>query len=255
MPKTGRRRTAEELRAEPEYKELCALLDKQSDTQKNRLEKALTQQEGGADMEATNDIDSRILELRDRQGLSHPKIAEQLNQEAMLTAKGKPFTPGAVQMRYSRLKKQVSHEPQSCEEIENADEPGSPCEISEPCDTPESIPNPSNFEIPAEWLGPLRKLMREEFNDMLANQAIPAKATGALPPPIPRVKGKRKYQGERATLPGCRIDKVLADRFEHERRRAGVSASEAMQRILWRHFGEPLLSFELEEKAEDATDK
>ena len=67
------------LRAEPEYKELCALLDKQSDAQKARLVHELTQSQGcehshnqgAAHMEPkTRAIDNRILELKDAEGLS-----------------------------------------------------------------------------------------------------------------------------------------------------------------------------------------
>ncbi|MEW6352208.1 MAG: hypothetical protein AB1646_24405 [Thermodesulfobacteriota bacterium] len=76
----------------------------------------------------------------------------------------------------------------------------------------------------------------------LANQATVA--TTVLPPPVPRVKGTKKYLGERATLGGTRIDRVLFDAFETERKTLGISASELMGRILFTHYRRPALSFE-----------
>ncbi|MEW6351602.1 MAG: hypothetical protein AB1646_21335 [Thermodesulfobacteriota bacterium] len=76
----------------------------------------------------------------------------------------------------------------------------------------------------------------------LAKQATVA--TTVLPPSVPKVKGTKKYLGERATLGGTRIDKVLFDAFETERKALGISASELMGRILYTHYERPALSFE-----------
>ncbi len=65
-----------------------------------------------------------------------------------------------------------------------------------------------------------------------------------MPPPTPRVAGSKKLWGERVTLPGTRVDRVLFDRLQGECRELSLSASDAMQRVLWLHFGKPLLSFQ-----------
>ena len=69
-----------------------------------------------------------------------------------------------------------------------------------------------------------------------------------LPPPTPRKPKSREFEGERETLPGCRVDRVLADLFQKERARGGISASDLMQRILWEHYQRPALSFESKEE-------
>ena len=81
---------------------------------------------------------------------------------------------------------------------------------------------------------------------MMPLAAKDAETANIIPPPYPKVKGSKRYQGDRVTLPGLRIDKRLYDLFEGERRKLAISASELMQRLLWQHFGRPALSFEVE---------
>jgi hypothetical protein len=111
--------------------------------------------------------------------------------------------------------------------------------------------------IPPAWLRIVREMMQEEVKAMVnammtkntrqakfANVAALTTEVAELPPRTPRVDGGRKFRGERATLPGCRVDKSLFDLFEAEREKENRSASELMQAILWHHFGKPKLSFE-----------
>ena len=67
------------------------------------------------------------------------------------------------------------------------------------------------------------------------------------PPSIPQRPGSKAYIGSRATLPGTRVDRVLFEMFNAERRKCGLTATELMQRILWLHYRKPPLSFELSE--------
>jgi hypothetical protein len=226
-----RRKTSDEinaaLRADPDYQDLCRLLDKQTAPQKARLEKRLTREEESEPMETREDIDNRILDLKEKQGLSYAKVAERLNEAGYTTATGGLFKKSSVQTRYEIIRKQR-------ENGERSEPPGEPCESSP-------------VAIPPEWLEPLRQLIRKEIN-----QASPACNDIAIdsPPSTPRKKGSKEYQGERETLPGCRIDKVLFDRFEAERERTHVSASGLMQKILWNYFQRPPLSFEIFEESD-----
>jgi hypothetical protein len=100
--------------------------------------------------------------------------------------------------------------------------------------------------IPLEWIAPLRKLIREEMQTMTPNAAMATNAPDLAPPPTPREEGSKKYKAKRATLPGCRVDKVLYDKFVEDRDKAG-SASQIMQKILWTYYGRPKLSFEADD--------
>jgi|GEM_PF-2807275 len=124
-----------------------------------------------------------------------------------------------------------------CEQCESEQDPEPPSLPCEPCD-------PSQLTLSPDIIAALRTIAREEFQSMLANHTTPAQLEEDRPPVTPRIAGTRRYQGDRVNLPGLRIDKVLFERFENERRRLEVSASELMQRILWRAFGRPRLSFE-----------
>ena len=115
-------------------------------------------------------------------------------------------------------------------------ESGEPCE---PCDT-------SQTKIPPEWVAHLRKLIRQEMQTVLMHETDPG--VQRLPPPTPRKPKSKEFEGERETLPGCRVDKVLADLFQKERARSGIGASDLMQRILWEHYRRPALSFEAKEE-------
>jgi hypothetical protein len=67
------------------------------------------------------------------------------------------------------------------------------------------------------------------------------------PSSIPKRPGSKAYVGSRATLPGTRVDRVLFQMFNAERRKCGLTATELMQKILWLHYGKPSLSFEMSE--------
>jgi len=124
-----------------------------------------------------------------------------------------------------------------CELCESGQQPEAPSVPCEPCE-------PSQLTLSPEIIAALRTIARKEIQSVIANHAIPAQREEDRPPEIPRKKGSRQYEGDRVTLPGCRIDRVLFERFETERRKLAISASELMQRILWRAFDRPLLSFE-----------
>lgn len=241
-----KRLTDDDLRADPDYQELCRLLDKQSAAQKARLQTALESQEEEDPMTERKFVDERITELKEDQGLSFAQIAEQLTREGYVNAAGGTFTANSVKSRYGRWKERGGREIQSPDvsAIMPSDSPeedaashGAPCE---PCEA-------SHDEIPAAWLAPLRKLIRDEFQAMTGNVA---RIETEKPPPTPRKKGSKEYEGERATLPGCRVDAVLHTLFEKERQAQGISASELMQWVLWAHFGKPRLSFEMSEASD-----
>lgn len=67
----------------------------------------------------------------------------------------------------------------------------------------------------------------------------------SLSPPIPqRIPGTRRYEGKTVMLPGVRIDKELAKRFEQLRRKRGWSKTQCLTFLMWEAFGRPPLSFE-----------
>ncbi len=275
-----RRLTDDDLRADPDYQELCRLLKRQAPAQKARTEEWLSQQcedsqEGGTRTMATDKkaLDERIIYLHDVEGLACSKIP------ARLQAEGYPaMSKWAVQKRYQRAKESqgshasqvvspaagLSQEPQPCEK----EAPMTPlCEIGETgedaltttpettnkkpldetCETSDKGTGEGGEEsqdtIPKAWVEPLEKMIEGKLKAMLGISLL-SKSPPPLPPAIPKVKGTKRYEGERVTLPGTRVDKVLADAFEQERVKAGVSASEFMQRILWQAFGRPRLSFQ-----------
>jgi hypothetical protein len=305
-----------QLRAEPDYKDLCKLLDKQSDAQKARLAYELTQSQrceqsqdrGVKDMKAkTRAVDTRIMELH-AQGMSFSEIADRLHIEGLTNHVGGTFTKKSVSGRYYRIKDKPSSQgapgcddtlasqdsakvarlsetgthdldlakdANGCEELlgitleEVSCEPSQPgedteaplnretlCEDAQTCDDNQTPAvdsdlakhgEDSQYGLPSQMIAPLRKLIRDEIQAMglnFANYAKDAKPHVDMPPVTPRVSGSKKLAGERATLPGCRVDKVLADAFEAERRNVAKTASALMQQILWLHFGKPRLSFE-----------
>ena len=127
-------------------------------------------------------------------------------------------------------------------------------EVSAPQDTKQKTPDaprepcaPLEDEIPAAWMRTLRRMIQEEIKAMMPDVAKGAETANIIPPPYPKVKGSKRYQGNRVTLPGLRVDKRLYDLFEGQRRKLAINASELMQRILWAHFGRPPLSFEIED--------
>ncbi len=219
------------LRADPDYRELCRLLDKQTAARKARLGRFLAEQEG--ETMKKKDLDDRIMELRDQQGLTFSEIASRLLTEGYyFDVEKRSWVPNEVRGRYRRAKaKQSSQPPPPPPPREKAiEEPG------------ESSP----VTIPPEWLAPLRKLIREEVQAMMPNAAKETTTAQVEPPPIPRKPKSKEYEGERETLPGCRVDKVLYDKFIEDREKAG-SASLVMQKILWTYYGRPKLSFEVDE--------
>jgi hypothetical protein len=319
MTKKRKRLTDADLRADPDYQELCRLLEAQKAARKEKLTTILVSQDcEPSQYEGTiMDTNDRINELRSM-GLSYAQIAGRLNEEGLRNEAGGQFTKGAVEQRYRRAQaksqpSQPSHQSQSytscepsetCEEAllsqqahtceTNNEEPGScdtnescenlvtaplsgepcePCESevkkatgeacascevtsgesSETCDSEPTEPQysepcePSQNPVSDLTIAGLRNLIRSEIAEMMsidsAKHANIAKLE-TLPPLTPRIKGTKKFQGERVTLPGARIDKNLFELFESERRNLAISASELMQRILWAHFGKPRLSFE-----------
>jgi hypothetical protein len=143
---------------------------------------------------------------------------------------------------------------ESCEPCESCENPravglaANDAQLCEACvDEPAKHGDDSQYDLPSHMVATLRKLIREELAAMPtlpANIAKVAKVDVDMPPPTPRVAGTKRFQGGRATLPGTRIDSVLFDRFQSECQSLGLSASDTMQLILWRHFGRPILSFE-----------
>lgn len=269
------------LRADPEYQDLCKLLDRQTEAQKDRLTHGLTQPQGcehsqdpGADiMEySTKALDARIVELKS-EGLSFSQVADRLNAEGFKNQAGGTLTRKSVAGRYYRFKgKDVSQLCEPCDDlasrehfaidsrhcedstgtadsanvgticqdgIRDEQEPLSP----EPSQTCES----SHSALLPEMIEDVRALVREELqaiSEEAANLAKGSKADVEMPPQTPRVPGSKKFQGKRATLPGCRVDQVLYDLFRNECNRLDVSASGLMQRVLWLYFNKPRLSFE-----------
>ncbi|AFM27819.1 hypothetical protein [Desulfomonile tiedjei] len=218
----------------------------------------------------------RIMELK-KAGKSYAEITETLNHEGYLNSKSAPWTVGAVQMTHDREKKRLEKEgkeakPANDAQIVGASETSQDAHVShtesvadetmdngETCETCETRqqdePVNTTPTIAELTIADLRNLIRKEMKTMIdaigANHANTATVANTaqitesdIPPAIPKVAKTKRFQGERATLPGCRIDKVLADLFEDERKEARISASELMQRILWNRYGHPKLSFE-----------
>jgi len=95
-------------------------------------------------------------------------------------------------------------------------------------------------------LDSLRDLIREEIKAMLPAAHFADIARDA-PPERPRKKKGRGYaSGEKVTMPGCRVDRVIRDLFEEFRRSEALSASGAMERLLWQALGKPKLSYQEE---------
>jgi len=105
-----RRLTDDDLRADPDYKELCRLLDKQTAARKARLGRFLAEQEG--ETMKKKDLDDRIMELRDHQGLTFSEIANQLLTEGyFFDAEKRSWVPNEVRGRYRRAKAKQSSQP------------------------------------------------------------------------------------------------------------------------------------------------
>jgi hypothetical protein len=218
----------------------------------------------------------RIVELK-QAGKSYAEIADTVNSEGYLNSKSAPWTVGAVQMTHDREKKRLEKEAEKAKPANDAqivgpsetsqdahvshtesiaDETMETGETCETCETrQQDEPVDTNPTISELTIADLRNLIRKELETMIdaigANHANTATVANTaqitesdIPPAIPKVAKTKKFQGERATLPGCRIDKVLADLFDEERKEARISASELMQRILWSRYGKPKLSFE-----------
>jgi len=239
-PPRRKRLTDADLRAEPDYQELCALLSKQTETQRERFEDYLShQQEDSAErtdaMSATKTgVDERILALKG-EGRSYGQIAEILTREGYTGQRGNPYGRSAVAKRYQRMT-----------DREDA-EPPDPCETARPASEHGEPDDETTVDLTALTPAELRNLIREEIRSVMSASA--AKRAN-IPPPTPRKqgeKGRRKFAGERVTLPGMRVDAVLWRNFEAERTRLGIGKSALMERILWSYFGEPLLSFQSDE--------
>ncbi len=142
------------LRAEPDYKELSALLDEQSDARKDRLAYELTQSQrcepsqnqGAVDMEPkTRAIDNRILELKDTERLSFTEIADRLNLEGLTNQAGGKFTRKSVAGRYYRFKeKKVSQDAQACEGLPEAGDTANHANVATPDESEPPEPDLAN---------------------------------------------------------------------------------------------------------------
>ena len=97
--------------------------------------------------------------------------------------------------------------------------------------------------LPDQWLAIIRRVVREELSSMQVTQTV-AQTTANDFPTVPRNPGARGLAGKRETLPGCRVDEVLYNRFNADRAEQRISASDLMNRILWHYYGKPKLSFE-----------
>jgi hypothetical protein len=240
------------LRHDPEYQALRRLIGKLSDSRNEILAFDINSQlcdssqlKGGIEkMESKKkDVKQRIVELKEQKS-SHAQIADMLNSEGYLTSKGTPWTKGAVQMALSRIIKAKGISCEPCESVDTPVIPDTPSQRCEPCESCEPS-QPASMDSAT-----LRKLIHEEIINMMPEIAKCAidenlsRPDADIPPAIPKLKGSKRLQGNRETLPGCRIDKALHELFEKERGTLGISASELMQRILWRHYGKPKLSFE-----------
>ena len=141
-----KRRKSEELdaalRAEPEYKELCELLSKQTPERQSRSERYLASlcegsQEEETTMESKNKAAlERAFELQ-AEGKSFAKIAETLNQEGFRNAKGNPFDRSGLRKLMLRNKAKLS---QGSQTVAQQTEPGA---LSQP-----------SQDLAHEWQGP-----------------------------------------------------------------------------------------------------
>ncbi len=209
------------LRADPDYQDLCRLLDKQTQSEKERFERFVM---------AINDLDTRIIELKEQKGLSFPQIADRLYSEGYRPEGGGQFKQATLSERYESAKKRAASQP---------------LQASQSLPSPEvnESREPSQAQISPELIATMRELIREEI------KATTAPDSNLDPPPIPRKPKSKEYEGDRKTLPGCRVDEVLFDLFEADRKKAG-SASLVMQKILWTYYGRPKLSFEVSEESD-----
>jgi len=91
----------------------------------------------------------------------------------------------------------------------------------------------------------LPELIRKEFKTMLPEASFSDLAQDS-PPTRPKKSKGRGYAGEKRVMPGCNVDKVIFDLFENFRRRQGLSASAAMELLLWQALGKPKLSYQEE---------
>jgi hypothetical protein len=97
--------------------------------------------------------------------------------------------------------------------------------------------------IPEKWREPIRQLIREELKAMSAQGAIVPELT-ERPPTRPKKSKGRGYAGKKRVLPGSNVDEKLFELFNEFRRQHRLSASEAMETILWVFFNRPHLSYE-----------
>jgi len=97
--------------------------------------------------------------------------------------------------------------------------------------------------FPESWEQRVVEIVRVEVQSLLETQRP---QTMELPPPREKVKGPKGLpvgRGERVKI-GVTLDKAIADRFEAEYKRLGLSASTLIETILWHWFNRPILSFQ-----------
>jgi hypothetical protein len=97
--------------------------------------------------------------------------------------------------------------------------------------------------LPEAWEQQIVEIVRAEMQSLMETKRP---QTVELPPPREKVKGPKGLpvgRGERVKV-GVTLDKVIADRFEAEHKRLGLSASMLIETILWHWFNRPILSFQ-----------
>ena len=180
------------LRAEPDYKGLCSLLDQQTDAQKARLVSELSQSQrcepsqnkGAKDMEdKTRALDPRIMELK-AEGLSFSQVADRLNAEGFKNQAGGTFTRKSVAGRYYRFKgKEPSQDSQGCDSNSMVEHPAT---AAKPCEDSSRLEDHANDATQCDYEGTDLDLAKDETgcepcDDTTGNQQEPLSSEHSQP--------------------------------------------------------------------------
>jgi hypothetical protein len=94
-------------------------------------------------------------------------------------------------------------------------------------------------------------IAREVFMELIQNtpNIQTDLAPGDAPPEPEMLAGSRKESRKYAKI-SATLDKNLLKLFNREKKRLRMSTGKLMDRILWAHYGKPLLSYQSEREEE-----
>ncbi|MGO9569722.1 MAG: hypothetical protein ACLP5H_19495 [Desulfomonilaceae bacterium] len=208
-------------------------------------------------------IEARATELK-QQGKNYPDAVDIIEAETgkqfSETEKGPIRSPYLDEYHQSlrereQQKPELSSEPAQCPEYNDALRQERAPDISRPEEGPERGETQQSF--PENWEERMRQIAKEVFQEMIQNMPAVGNIitdTQDIPPAPETLKreGKGRRENRDYQKVSITIDTVLWDKIMQEKDRMRVSTGRAMDIVLWRYFGKPLLSFQLPESERKA---